>query len=97
MLAEISAATLGSRVFQLLEKVARTRTTPYRGAATAEVEVLLPGWTFPALSVGERVKLAAALPVVTQETSHRDLQKFHCFHVEQFPGRFFIRIFLAVG
>lgn len=29
-----------------------------------------------AVSVGKRRKLVAALPVVTQETSHQDLQKF---------------------
>lgn len=29
-----------------------------------------------AVSVGKRRKLVAALPLVTQETSHQDLQKF---------------------
>lgn len=51
-----------------------------------------------AVSVGKRMKRAAALPVVTQGTSHRDLQKFRWSHEEQFlGGRFFMMIFLSIG
>lgn len=47
--------------------------------------------------MGKRMKPAAALPVVTQETSCQDLQKFQWPHEEQFRGRrFFMRIFLTI-
>lgn len=65
------------RAFQLLEKdnVYRGNTVQNcrdskNGSPTAVVNI--PG----AVGVGKRRKLIAALPVVTQETSHQDLQKF---------------------
>lgn len=65
------------RVFQLLEKDNVYRGSPVQncrdsknGSPTAVVNIA------EAASVGKRRKLVSALPVVTQETSHQDLQKF---------------------
>lgn len=62
------------------------------GSAAAAVDIP------EVVSVGKGMKPAAVLPVVTPETSCRDLQKFQFPHEERFLGRqFFMRIFLSIG